>query len=232
VAAIMSYATHPMSYYGRGGVSSDFVGLARARRQKETPHVPQIYLTGCSGDVTAGKYNDGATENRALLADRLHQAMAASWQATQRRPLTTIECRAASMTLPHRNVPGQTADDLRNILNDGQKPFFARATAALGLSSLARNASGHQIDVQAIDWGGAQLVLLPAESFIGFQLQAQAMRPGSFVMAVGFGECAPGYIPTEAARREGFVAEHGYCWVGEGVEPIILKAVQQVLQPR
>jgi hypothetical protein len=31
------YATHPMSHYGQGHVSSDFVGLARKRRQKEQP---------------------------------------------------------------------------------------------------------------------------------------------------------------------------------------------------
>ena len=29
VAALHCYATHPMSYYGKGGVSSDFVGMAR-----------------------------------------------------------------------------------------------------------------------------------------------------------------------------------------------------------
>ncbi|MBX9653025.1 hypothetical protein K2Y11_05330, partial [bacterium] len=33
IAVISAYAVHPMSYYGRGQVSSDFVGHARARRQ-------------------------------------------------------------------------------------------------------------------------------------------------------------------------------------------------------
>ncbi|MBM3891622.1 MAG: hypothetical protein FJ388_21120, partial [Verrucomicrobia bacterium] len=31
------YATHPMSHYGKGHVSSDFCGLARKRRQKDEP---------------------------------------------------------------------------------------------------------------------------------------------------------------------------------------------------
>ena len=35
VAALASYATHPMSYYGKGGVSADFVGLARKRCQAD-----------------------------------------------------------------------------------------------------------------------------------------------------------------------------------------------------
>ena len=48
-----------MSYYGKGGVSADFLGLARKRRQADDPKVFQIYASGCSGNVTAGKYNDG-----------------------------------------------------------------------------------------------------------------------------------------------------------------------------
>src|SRR5690606_32542398 len=36
VAAMSFYATHPMSYYGTGAVSSDFIGMARARRQADT----------------------------------------------------------------------------------------------------------------------------------------------------------------------------------------------------
>jgi hypothetical protein len=47
--ALSCYATHPMSYYGKGGVSADFVGLARKRRQVDDPAVFQIYTSGCSG---------------------------------------------------------------------------------------------------------------------------------------------------------------------------------------
>ncbi len=62
VLALHCYATHPMSYYGRGEVSSDFVGLARARRQRDDRSIRQIYVSGCSGDVTAGKYNNGSQQ--------------------------------------------------------------------------------------------------------------------------------------------------------------------------
>ena len=47
----------------------------------------QIYVTGCAGDTTAGKYNTGAPENRPVLADRIYQGMEAAWKATQRQPL-------------------------------------------------------------------------------------------------------------------------------------------------
>ena len=67
LAALHYYATHPMSYYGDGRVSSDFCGLAREQRALDEPRVFQVYFTGCAGNVTAGKYNDGAKENRPVL---------------------------------------------------------------------------------------------------------------------------------------------------------------------
>src|SRR5262249_48171428 len=75
VAALSCYATHPMSYYNRGGISSDTVGLARKRRTGDDPKVAQIYVTGCGGNVAAGKYNDGTEANREVLTDRIYQAM-------------------------------------------------------------------------------------------------------------------------------------------------------------
>ena len=60
-----------MSYYGDGRVSSDFCGLAREKRARDEPGVFQVYFTGCAGNVTAGKYNDGAKENRPVLRDRM-----------------------------------------------------------------------------------------------------------------------------------------------------------------
>ena len=48
-----------------------------------------------------------------------------------------------------------------------------------------------------LDLGVAQLLLLPGESYVEYQLLAQQMRPDSFVVAMGYGECATGYIPTD-----------------------------------
>ena len=73
LAALHFYACHPMSYYGDGRVSADFCGLARQKRQDETG-VFQVYFNGCGGNITAGKYNDGAKENRPVLRDRIYAA--------------------------------------------------------------------------------------------------------------------------------------------------------------
>src|SRR5262249_54741694 len=115
LAAINAYATHPMSHYGQGAISSDFVGLARDRRRTDQPAIHQIYVSGCSGDVTAGKYNDGSPENRARLTERMYAAMNEAMTATVRHPLTKIDFRTASLLLPHREGD-QTADALRSRL--------------------------------------------------------------------------------------------------------------------
>jgi hypothetical protein len=230
VAALSCYATHPMSYYGRGGVSSDFVGLARKRRQADDPTVFQIYTSGCSGNVTAGKYNDGAPANRAVLADRIYQAMATVWKATQRHPLKQVVFRTVAMRLEPRTSPGFTVDDLTKRLTTDPKPF-GQCLAALGLSWHKRADAGHKIDVPVLDFGTAQLVLMPAESYVEYQLSAQRLRPDSFVVVMGYGECAPGYIPIERAwdERDGNLTD--WCWISPGSERAMTAALEAALRP-
>ena len=68
------YATHPQTFYGDARVSWDSVGMARERMEKATGTF-QMYFTGCGGNVTVGKYNDGNRESREQLATRLLDAM-------------------------------------------------------------------------------------------------------------------------------------------------------------
>lgn len=229
LAALSMYATHPMSYYGTGRISGDFVNVARDRRQSDDPGVFQIYVTGCCGDVTAGKFNDGSRETRPLLAERLYQAMRSAADATKRHTLTSVACRSVPMTLPYSELPTLSREVLEAKVNDPSLPLKARADAALGLSTLVRNPKGLDVDVQAIDFGVAQIVLLPAESFVAYQLQAQRLKPDEFVMAIGFGQSAAGYLPTDQGFREGFREQHGYCWVAPGSEQIMLDAIKKVL---
>ena len=44
VARLYYYTTHPMSYYGDGRVSIDFVGIARNRRDADEPGVLHVYF--------------------------------------------------------------------------------------------------------------------------------------------------------------------------------------------
>jgi hypothetical protein len=228
VAALSVYSTHPMSYYGRGEVSPDFVGQARARRQADDPAVFQIYLSGCSGNVTAGKYNDGSAENRPVLAERIARGMAAAWESTERRPLESLAFRSVPYRLAPRDDAGFTLEDLEHRLKTDPKPF-GQCLAAMGLSWRKRVDAGRPLDLPVLDLGPALLVLLPGESYVEFQLLAQQMRPDAFVVAVGYGECATGYVPIERAFEEGDTNLHDWCWVAPGAEKTMTETLQDGL---
>ena len=230
VAAISAFSIHPMSYYGDGDTSADFVGMARGRLQQDTPGVMQIYVSGCSGDTIAGIYNDGSPEMRPVLADRLYQGMAAAWQSAERQPIDQIGFRSAAMRFEPRRTEGFSLDAMRAVLADSARTFRERYLAALGLSWRQRVDAGHAIDVPCIDFGPALLVLLPAESFVQYQLWAQELRPDALVLAMGYGECAPGYIPTAKDADDGY--DDHYSWVAfPECESTIRGALGQVLTP-
>lgn len=229
VAAVHCYATHPMSYYGKGGVSADFIGLARKRRQADDPKVFQIYLSGCSGNVTAGKFNDGAPDNRPVLADRIYQGMVAAWKDTKRSALTEVGFRNVALRLEPRNHAGFTVPDLAARLRTDKRPF-GQCLAALGLSWRKRADAGLSIDLPAIDFGAAQLLLLPGESYVEYQLLAQKTRSDSFVVAVGYGESATGYVPTEKHFEEGDGNLADWCWVAPGCERAMGEAIREALR--
>lgn len=227
--ALHSYATHPMSYYGRGEVSADFVGLARARRQRDDFSVKQIYVSGCSGDVTAGKYNDGSPDSRVALTERLYSAMVEAWDATRRVPLQELTLRQAKLELPFYSHAAVSVENLTNKLHDAGLKTEQRILAAMGLASRQRVQRGQAIDLCCLDMGVAQVVLFPGEAFVGYQLMAQRMRPDSFVMSIGYGECWPGYIPTKAAFDDNF--HDTWLWVDRGSEAKIRAALTTILQP-
>lgn len=231
VAALHCYATHPMSYYGKGGVSADFIGLARKRIQADDTKVFQLYASGCSGNVTAGKYNDGSPENRPVLAERMYKAMSEAWKATKRQPLEKVDFRKVPLRLEPRDGEGYTVADLTKRLTTDPKPF-GQCLAALGLSWRKRSDAGHKIDVPVLDFGTAQYLVMPGESYVEYQLLAQKLRPDSFVVVAGYGECAPGYVPTAKAVEENDGNLREWCWVAPGAEKAMTAALEAALKAK
>lgn len=227
LCALSAYATHPMSYYGRGGVTADFVGAARRKHQAET-RAFQMYASGCSGNVTAGKYNDGDPANRAVLAERIRAGMAAAWKATERVPVKAATFRNTELTLEPRSSKGFSEEELLSKLKDAPRPF-GQCLAALGLSWKKRCAAGKPIDVPVLDFGGPCVCVLPAESYVEFQLAAQAARPNGFVVVAGYGECGPGYVPVERAWEENDANLSDWCWVNPGSEKRLKEAITKAL---
>jgi hypothetical protein len=204
LAALHYYATHPMSYYGDGRVSADFCGLARQKIQDETK-VFQAYFTGCAGNVTAGKYNDGAKENRPVLRDRMVAAMRASRAATKRHNLKALSWRVEPFHVEPRREKSFTTEASKALLADAKATKAARCNAALQLGWLLRIDQPIELTCLQLDLDpGTVLVLhLPGEPFIEYQLKAQEMRKDAFVCVAGYGDGGPGYIPTDQGYLEG-----------------------------
>ena len=229
VAAMSTYAVHPMSYYGRGGVSSDFVGMARAKMTDALGGMRYLYFSGCSGDQVAGKYNDGSVENRAVLAESLYAGMQQAWTNTRRHPLDAVSFRKAELRLSPRSSDAFSVDAMTKTLADTGATSFNRNLAAMGLSWRKRLETNPVIDVPVVDFGAVEFILMPAESFVGYQLRAQTMRPDTVVMVAGYGESAPGYIPTAVATSDGFNESHTWLWVDTTVEDVMNRAMREAL---
>ncbi|HMC65812.1 MAG TPA: hypothetical protein VKI65_12810, partial [Gemmataceae bacterium] len=227
LAALSYYATHPMSYYGDGRVSSDFCGLARQKRQGEEPNIFQIYFTGCGGNITAGKYNDGAHENRPVLRDRIYTAMKAAWKATRRHELKGGEWRVEPVKLPPRAEKSFGEEESRKDLENPKQSKPRRGNAAMQLAWLKR--INQPIDLTCLDFGKALLLHLPGEPFIEYQLKAQELRKDAFVCVAGYGDGGPGYIPTARAYLEGGY-EPTVALSGPDSEAILHKAMIKLLK--
>lgn len=201
LAVLHYYATHPMSYYGDGMVTYDFVGTARERRTQDDG-VPHVYFTGCGGNIAAGKYNDASKEARVRLGENIHAAMVASEDKPQRRPLAKIEWRARPVLLrPNPEFPEE------RMLKVAENPATAAATrisAALRVGFIRQCAAGVPIQFTSLHLGDDVCLLhLPGESFLEYQLYAQQQRPDGFVATASYGDGAPGYIPLEKSFAEG-----------------------------
>lgn len=232
VCALSIYATHPMSYYRTQRISADFPGMARAARQEKTPETLQIYASGASGNVTVGKFNNGQKEMRAVFADRLEKAMAKAWENTTRHPLSQMTFRSEPLILAPQTEGLFAEENLRSVLLDESKDRMTRGKAALGLSWQKRCASGQPIDVPLLELeaGKVQLLLLPAEIYVEYQIAAQEMGKDSFVLTAGYGESGPGYIPTKKAESEGDSNIKGWSWIAPGQEDRVLAVLEKLLR--
>jgi hypothetical protein len=198
--ALHYYATHPMSYYGDGRVTSDFCGLARDE-QARASRLAQIYFTGCAGNITAGKYNDGAKANRVVLRDRMGMAKRAAWRASRRSAVQEWKWRVEPLQLQARREAAFRRDTSLKVLKDPKASPAARGNAAFQLAWLDR--IDKPIDLTCLEIGPASLVHLPGEPFVEYQLAAQALRPDRFVCVAGYGDGGPGYLLTDVAYVEG-----------------------------
>lgn len=231
LAVLTYYATHPQSYYGKGRVSADFVGMARDLSQKVHPGVPHIHFDGAGGNLAAGKYNDGSPENRPVLAGKLAKGMELAWQdAMAKKHAVTgedVHWKATGVVLPPR--ANLTEEGLTKDLKDAAIPLNTRIRTARELAFLRRSQAGHKTQISALSLGKDRIVHLPGEIFVEYQLAAQSMYPAGEVCVAGYGDYGAGYIGTEISYGQGGYETGVVSRVSPSVEKLLLTAIGDAL---
>jgi putative membrane-bound dehydrogenase-like protein len=220
------YATHPQVKYGNGVATSDFVGLAREKLEADEG-VFQVYFTGCGGDITVGKYNDGSDASRLALAERLRAGIDAAIAATVFEPVQAVRWHVRPVVLPRRDDPDFTAAACVERLRDPKaSPVMKLYRSAMRLVSLQRAAE--PVVLSCLEAGPARIVHLPGEPFLDFQMHAQRLLPGGFVAVAGYGDNATGYLPTAAEFPVGGY-EPSVAVCKPEAEAIVKRAVAELL---
>jgi len=230
VVILNYYATHPLSHYGKGDVSSDFVGIARESVEHDLG-VPNIYFTGAGGNIAAGKYNDGSPKQRYVLASRMEKAMKQAWKSTIKTEvlLSDLEWNNVEVLLPLREH--LVEEDIIARLSDENSDPWEKYEAATELAWLRRTRTGHKVNVSALKIGNVRLLNIPGEAFVEYQLSAQKMKPGDHVCTAAYEEYGPEYICTEIAYTQGgYESSESASLVAPEVESVLLKAIGQVLE--
>jgi hypothetical protein len=214
------YATHPQTFCCDGRVTADFVGAARERLEREEK-IPHVYFTGCSGDITVGKYNDTTPSAREALGERLAAAMRESGAATRLERVSRLSWRQAPLRLvprpePADAAPGAAAPSDQDRYRAAITRAFARRSRPLPASSLTM--------------GSACIVHLPGEPMLEFQEFARATAPDRFVTVAGCGDISPGYLCTNRAFTEGGY-EPGASNAVAGTETRVIELIRKLLDP-
>ncbi len=174
-----------MSYYGDGRVTSDFVGLARRRRQQAEPDHTRMYFTGCAGNVAAGKYNEGSHDARVALTNKIHDAMVESDAAIQSSSVHHVTWRTVTLTPPPRKDP--SLGSLQEQMNNKQGSTASRSRPAYEIA-LKQRSPDKPIVLSALHLGPVVLLHLPGECFVEYQLRAQSLAPDRFVAVAAYGD--------------------------------------------
>lgn len=229
VATLTFYATHPQSYYRTGQANPDFPGMARNELQKQLGS-PVIHFNGAGGNIGAGKWNDGSHENRAVLAAKVLKGMTdaqelLSFDAIQADQLKW-KTKAVALPLGQHLVE----DQLIPVLKDETTKGPARLSAAKHLAWLRRAQAGVKTDISCLSFGPVNMLFMPGELFVEYQLAASSFAPDKFVAMAAYGEYGPGYVCTKIAYSQGgYEPSERASRVSPAVEDVLMNTMKTLL---
>jgi hypothetical protein len=159
--------------------------------------------------------------------------MKLAWDDTKKVPVSDLSFDWATrdVALPVGEWYNE-AEQLATLHNTKQQ-LIPRLRAARNIAWARRVADGHKLTIGRLRLGPIDVLQMPGELFIEYQLAAQKMRPDSFVCMAAYGDYGPGYIGTSDAYGQGGY-ETGFSTpvsrVSPRVEAVLMGAMQELLK--
>lgn len=229
ITVLSYYACHPQSYYRTGVPSPDFPGIARFMRGQDVPNVLHVHFNGAGGNIGAGKYNDGAKENRLILARRVAEGMRQAYEAAEKFPVTGQDLGWATVPVSLPPAAHLKLEELKASLAQWKPDQYWGSPDKLAW--LMRCREGHQIDLACLKIGDVRVLHMPGELFVEYQLAAKAMRPDLKVAMAAYGDYGPGYIGTEIAYSQGgYETSQPASNVAPEVETVLMDGMHVLLE--
>ena len=145
--------------------------------------------------------------------------------ASRSRPWASA---SVPLRLEPRDGPGFTVADLTRRLTSDARAVRPSASPALGLSWQGRADAGATLDLPALDFGAAGSCSCRANPTSSIN-SWPSLRPDSFVLVVGYGESATGYVADSRAVGRATAIWTTGCWVAPGAERAMTAALKSVL---
>ncbi len=225
------YAVHPVTEFGDGVVSSEFVGLARTYQESKRGY-PQIYLTGAAGNLGIGKYFNNSEGLRFTLAARISMAIDEALAAEVKQPIDKrhFKWKTAEVYLPlAEHMNRENLEEIAaGIRLDPELPYLRAVSCLAWWERVHMNP---YVRISALHVGNVRLLSLPGEPFVEYQLMAQEFFPQFQVATAGYEEFGMGYIGTsEAYSQGGYETSKMATMVGPQAEAAMVRGIKAVLE--
>lgn len=225
------YAVHPVTEFGDGIVSSEFVGIARKYQEMKRGY-PHIYFTGAAGNIGVGKYNDNTRNIRYTFAARIASAIDKALESEIRKPVNknSFNLETTLVYLPLANHLDK--DSLEQIVSGGKyDPELPYLRAIACLAWWNRVHKDPYVRISALHIDDVRLLSLPGEPFVEYQLMAQDLFPQYRICTAGYEEYGMGYIGTRKAYREGgYETSKMASMLGPDAEDSMMRGIREVLE--
>ena len=149
--------------------------------------------------------------------------------SARRSPPATSIGASVDVRLPLRDML-EDQTPLVKLLDNSQAKTRDRVRAATDLVWAQRVKTGQPISLSCLRLGSADVLHMPGELFVEYQLAAEQMKPQATVCMAAYGDYGPGYIGTSIAYSQGGYETSYVSRVAPEVEGVLMGAMRELLK--